>query len=81
MALGLVCNWGHYYLCCIVVDGAFDLRDLTDLQNQPPPKPRKLTEAEENQAAYLADLARFRDFTPEEDRRAWAKPIGPRWKN
>ena len=57
------------------------MRDLTDLQNQPPPKPKKLTEAEMNQAAYLADLARFRDFTPEEDRRAWAKPIGPRWKN
>ncbi len=58
-----------------------DMRNIDDLLKQPPPKPRKLTEAEMNQAAYLADLARIKDFTPDADRRRWPKPVGPRWKN
>lgn len=31
--------------------------------------------------AYLEDVARLRDFTPDEDKMLWPKPIGPKWKN
>jgi hypothetical protein len=46
------------------------------------PKPVKvLTADEHDRAAYLADLARLKDFTPEVERTRWPNPIGPRWKN
>lgn len=59
------------------------MRNIDDLLKQQEAKAPKavLTAEEINHAAYLADLERFRDMTPDADRMQWAKPIGPLWKN
>jgi hypothetical protein len=39
----------------------------------------KKTDEQVTREAYLADLERFRDFTPKVV--LWPSPIGPRWEN
>ena len=56
------------------------MRNIDELLKQAPPK-RELTPEEYTEAAYLATLARHKDFRPDADRQRWPKPIGPRWKN
>jgi len=57
-----------------------DINDLLNGDTQEPPVPA-MPDDEFTRQQYLADIARMRDFTPEEDKMMWAKPIGPRWKN
>jgi hypothetical protein len=57
-------------------------RDISGLLKQGPKQPAPaLPDDEFTRQQYLADIARMRDFTPEEDKMMWAKPIQPRWKN
>jgi hypothetical protein len=57
-------------------------RDVSALIKQGPKPAASAVPADEfTHRQYLADVARLRDFTPEEDKMMWAKPIGPRWRN
>lgn len=57
-------------------------RDISSLIKQGPKPPAPaIPDDELTRRQYLADVARLRDFTPDEDKMLWPKPIGPKWKN
>lgn len=56
-------------------------RDISKLIKQGPKVTPPMPDDEFTRQAYLEDIARMRDFTPEENKRMWAKGIEPKWKN
>lgn len=58
------------------------MRDISDLVKKQKDVPRKdETNEEMTRRLYLEDVARMRDFRPDEERMRWPSPIRPRWKN
>ena len=56
-----------------------DISDLVKRQQGPAKKPE--TADELTRRMYLEDVARMRDFRPDEERMRWPSPIGPKWRN
>lgn len=59
------------------------MRDISELikKQESPPPPENMSAEDFTHQEYLNDIARMRDFTPEEERIRWPTPVKPLWKN